>query len=94
MSPNPFVVLGLPGWPDLDDETVLAMVAEIPARICHGHPLRMLIRAAIIAGLCLGLVTAFPGGWADFAVEVLTLHFVVSAAREDLAPPVARLSNR
>jgi hypothetical protein len=180
MKPNPFAVLGLPEWPDLDDETVraawraiaaethpdrpdggdlarytqacaafaelnslwgrseayadlvgqawaegrfdddsdgfpldaepllvafvpaavvpqpvplrevLRMLAEIPARFRRGHPLRLLIRAAVIAGLCLAVVTAFPDrGIATYGVAVLIGLFAVSA-REDMAPPLRR----
>jgi len=65
---------------------VLAMVACIPARIRRGHPLRLLLRAAVIAGLCLTLLTVFAGSLvAGFAVAVLALLFVVSA-RRDMAP--------
>jgi len=177
MTPNPFTVLGLPEWPDLDDETVhaawqaiaaethpdrpdggnlarytqasaayaelntpwgrseayadlveqawadgrlddypgttlldqepmpvvlvpvvfvpqpvplrevLRMLAEIPGRFRRGHPVRLLIRAAVIAGLCLTVLSVFPR-WAapDFGVAVLTGVFFLSA-REDLAPP-------
>jgi len=161
---NPFAVLGLPAWPDLDDETVDAawqqiaaethpdrpdggnlarytqataayndlhcpwgrseafadlleqawdddpddplppsawhtdpgpvpwpevwhMIAQIPARFRRGHPVHLLIRAAVIAGLCLALLAVFPGrSWPGFAVYALTGAFVLSA-REDMAPP-------
>jgi hypothetical protein len=177
MIPNPFAVLGLPAWPDLDDETVhaawqaiaaethpdradggdlarytqagaayaelntawgrseayadlaaqaraggryddypgtcsfdvepvpvvfvpvvlvpqpvplrevLRMLAEVPARIRAGHPVRLLIRAAAIAALCLTVLAVFPR-WAfpDFGVVVLAGFFFISA-REDMAPP-------
>lgn len=65
---------------------VLRVVAEIPSRIRRGHPVRMLIRGAIIAGVCLVVLTVFPGGSADFAVLVLVLFFVLTAYLEDLAP--------
>ena len=61
-------------------------MAEIPARIRRGHPLRILLRAAVIAGLCLTLLTVSPGSSiAGFAVVVLAFLFVVYA-RQDLAP--------
>jgi hypothetical protein len=65
---------------------VLCRVAEIPYRVRDGHPVRLLIRAAIIAGLCLVVLAVFPGGPADFAVLVLALFFVASAYRDDLTP--------
>ena len=45
------------------------------------------IRAAVIAGLCLAIVTLFPGRpAANFSVAVLTVAFAVTA-RNDIAPP-------
>ena len=68
------------------DET-LHQLAEIPARFRRGHPVHLLIRAAVIAGLCLTVLTVFPGRFAaGYSVAVLILFFVVSA-REDMAPP-------
>jgi hypothetical protein len=68
-------------------QEVLRIVAEIPARIRRGHAVRLLLRAAVIAGLCLA-VLAFAPHWAypHFGVAVLIGYFVLSA-REDLAPP-------
>ncbi len=73
---------------------VLRLLAEIPARFRHGHPVRLAIRAAVIAGLCLAVLTFFPR-WAfpHAAVAVLILLFLLYA-RQDLAPlsrPVRRL---
>ncbi len=66
---------------------VLRMAAEIPARFGRGHPLRLAIRAAVIAGLALAVLTAFPGRpAAHFTVMVLIGYFVLSA-RQDMAPP-------
>jgi hypothetical protein len=72
---------------------VLRLLAEVPARIRRGHPVRLLLRAAVIAGLCLAVLAMFPR-WAyhDFGVAVLIGLFVLSG-REDLAPlsrPVMR----
>jgi hypothetical protein len=48
---------------------------------------RLLIRAAVIAGLCLVTLALFPGRpAAGFAVYALIGVFVLSA-REDMAPP-------
>ena len=69
---------------------VWAMIAQVPARVRHGHPLRMLIRAAVIAGLCLAaLVLIRSRAAAGYAVLVLAFLFVVFA-RDDLAPPPRR----
>jgi hypothetical protein len=172
---NPFAVLGLPEWPDLDDETVIAawhaiatathpdregggdlarytqacaafhelstpwgrseayadlvdqawadgryddypdrysrgpdpvqppaqpwvlpppmwladprgMLLDLPYRFRHGHPVRLLIRAAVIAGLCLTALALIPSpAAAHFTVAFLTLYFA-GTARGDLAP--------
>ena len=182
LAPNPFAVLGLPEWPDLDDETVhaawqviaaethpdrpdggnlarftqataayaelccpwgrseayadlleaaraegryddypdhyppgydparragpraelgpvplpevLHLLAEIPARFRRGHPCRLLIRAAVIAGLCAALLTLFPGRPAAnyFAVGLIVM-FPLSAW-EDMAPPARPVRRR
>jgi hypothetical protein len=68
------------------DET-LHQLAEIPARFRRGHHWHLLIRAAVIAGLCVTLLTLFPGRFAaGYGVAVLIMFFVVSV-REDMAPP-------
>jgi hypothetical protein len=81
--PDPWrTELGPVPWPE-----VWHMIAQIPARFRQGHPVRLLIRAAIIAGLCLTLLTVFPGrSWPGFGVAALICTFVVSA-RDDMAPP-------
>ena len=66
---------------------VLHLVAEIPARFRRGHPWRLVIRAAVVAGLCLAVLALFPGRpAAGFAVCALIGVFVLSV-REDMAPP-------
>jgi hypothetical protein len=175
MKPNPFAVLGLPEWPDLDDETVRAawraiaadthpdradggdlarytaataafaelntpwgrseayadlldqdracglsgdmddddllddgpvvvfvpvtfvpqpvplreivhMAAAVPGRLRCGHPWRLLTRALVLAGACLGVLALFralpPGPVVAVAVVLLIVY-----GREDLAPP-------
>ena len=81
--PGPVVVVLAP----VPLRDIAAMAAEVPARVRRGHPVRLLLRAGVIAGLCLALVTIFPGsGLAAYAAAVLALYFAVSA-RHDLAPP-------
>jgi len=65
---------------------VMAMAAAIPGRIRHGHPLRLLIRAAITAAACLAVVTFLPA-YGVFGVMVLATVFA-ACARHDLVPPV------
>jgi hypothetical protein len=68
----------------------LAGLAALPARIRHGRPLRLLIRAAVTAGLAvtvLGLIGGQPAAPAD--VAGLVVWFVLTG-RRDLAPPPQR----
>ena len=83
LGPGPWEVeLGPVPWSE-----VVHLVAEIPARFRRGHPVHLLIRAAVIAGLCLAVLALFPGRpAAGFSVVVLIGVFVLSA-REDMAPP-------
>jgi curved DNA-binding protein CbpA len=68
----------------------LTALAQIPGRILHGRPGRMLIRAAIAALLCLGVLALIPGTpSAPADVTILITAFVVTA-RSDLAPPPRR----
>jgi hypothetical protein len=70
-----------PGW------AVLTSLARLPARIRHGRPLRLLIRAAITAGLCLAVLRLIPGQPAAPAdVAGLILWFTLTG-RRDVAPP-------
>jgi hypothetical protein len=67
-----------------------AGLAALPARIRHGRPLRLLIRAAVTAALAvavLALIGGQPAAPAD--VAGLILWFVLTG-RRDLAPPPER----
>jgi hypothetical protein len=68
---------------------MLAMLAEIPGRIRRGHPLRLLLRAAVIAGLCLTVLTLFPA-LAPLPAAIVAALWCAALAREDLAPPPAQ----
>ena len=74
---------------------VLRLLAGIPARFRRGHPVRLAIRALVIAGLCLA-VLAFGQRWASpqLGIAALIGVFVLSAP-DDMAPaarPVRRTS--
>jgi DnaJ domain len=68
----------------------LAALAQIPSRIVHGRPLRMLLRAAVAAGLCLGVLALIPGMPAEPAVMAMLIGWFVVTARSDMAPPPRR----
>ena len=66
---------------------MLYQLTQIPARFRRGHPVQLAIRAAVIAGLALGVLSLFPARpWTGFTVLVLTAMFVVTA-HQDMAPP-------
>jgi hypothetical protein len=68
----------------------LAALTQIPDRIIHGRPLRMLLRAAIAAGLSLGILALIPGTPSAAADVALLITVFVVTARSDLAPPPRR----
>ena len=75
-----------PAWP----WRLLFAVAWLPSRIRRGRPLRLLIRAALAAGLSLAVLALIPGQPAAPAdVAVLVTWFALSG-RKDLAPPPER----
>jgi hypothetical protein len=62
----------------------------LPARIIHGRPLRLLIRAAACAGLSLVVVWLIPGTPSAPADITGLIIFFALTARADLAPPPRR----
>jgi hypothetical protein len=65
---------------------VAAMAVQLPARIRHGHPRRLLARAAATAGLAAAILAVFPGRIpGSYLIAVLTVVLVMSG-RQDLAP--------
>jgi len=65
----------------------LYWLINLPSRVIHGRPVRMLLRAAVAAGLCLAVLALIPGqAAAPVLVAALICWFVVTA-RSDLAPP-------
>jgi len=68
----------------------LLNLAWLPSRIARGRPGRLLIRAAIAAGLSLVVLALVPGQPAALAdVGGLVVWFVLTG-RKDLAPPPER----
>jgi hypothetical protein len=79
----------VPPW-QLFITVALITVAQIPARIWRGRPLRLLIRAAVAAGVALAVLRLIPGTAAAVAdVFGMTWWFVLTG-RKDLAPPAER----
>ena len=70
------------------------MILDLPYRFRHGHRVRILIRAAIIAGLCLAALAIFPRGPAEGIALCWLIVLFVASARADMAPlsrPVYRI---
>jgi hypothetical protein len=74
---------GLPRHP-------LAAVREFPARIRHGRPGRLLLRAVIAAALALVVLQLIPGTTAAPADITGLITWFVLTGRRDLAPPPER----
>jgi hypothetical protein len=86
-SPLPVVSEALAGPPAGPLELLGACTWQLPARIRHGRPLRLLIRAGLAALACLGVLALIPGqAVAPLLVAALVTWFVVTG-RSDLAPP-------
>ncbi len=71
-------------WP------LLIALARLPSRIRRGRPLRLLIRAAIGAGLSLAVLALIPGQPAAPADVAGLITWFVLTGRRDLAPPPER----
>jgi hypothetical protein len=65
-------------------------LSQLPARIWHGRKLRLLIRAAIAALLCLAVLALIPGQPAEPAVITGLITWFALTSRADLAPPARR----
>lgn len=83
--------LPLPGAPRRPRPgNLLAATGQLPARIRHGRPARLLVRATAAAALALVVLQLIPGNPAAPAdVTGLVLWFLLTG-RSDLAPPPER----
>jgi hypothetical protein len=83
----PAPAMAPPRWPG---QNMGPGLRQIPARIRHGRPLRLLARALAAALLSLLVLALIPGRAAGPAIVTgLTIWFVLTA-RADLAPPPGR----
>ena len=69
---------------------LLGMAVLIPARIWHGRPRRLALRALITALLSLAVVNLLPGQPSGPAVVTGLITWFALTARGDLAPPPGR----
>jgi len=68
----------------------LIRAAQVPARIRRGRPLRLLVRAAIAAGVSLVVLHLIPGTAAAAADVFGLIWWFALTGRKDLAPPPER----
>jgi hypothetical protein len=66
---------------------LVAAVARLPARIRHGRPLRLVIRALAAAALSLAVLALIPGQPAAPALVTGLITWFLLTGRSDLAPP-------
>lgn len=65
-------------------------VAVLPARIRHGRPLRLAVRAVIAAAVAVTALTVIPGTASAPAIVAGSALWWLLTARGDLAPPPGR----
>ncbi len=88
-SPLPAVDADGPQPPSRSDRPgdLLAAVGQLPARIRHGRPLRLVIRALAAALLSLAVLRLIPGQPAAPALVTGLITWFLLTGRSDLAPP-------
>jgi len=69
---------------------LLAVVRHLPARIGHGRPLRLVLRALAAALLILAVLHLIPGQPAAPALVTGLIIWFARTGRSDLAPPPQR----
>lgn len=80
MAGGPAGVLGVVG----------AFTWQLPARIRHGRPLRLVIRGAVASLACLGVLAVIPGQPAAPPLVAALITWFLVTGRSDLAPPWRR----
>jgi hypothetical protein len=73
---------------------LLAAVVQLPARIRHGRPLRLVIRALAAALLSLAVLALIPGQPAAPALVTGLITWFLLTGRSDLAPPATHPRDR
>ncbi len=69
---------------------LLGTAMLLPARICHGRPRHLALRAVLTALLSLAVLNLLPGQPSGPAVVTGLVTWFVLTARGDLAPPPGR----
>ena len=88
-GPEPAGRPSRPGQPSrpVRPRDLLAAVGQLPARIRHGRPLRLVIRALAAALLSLAVLALIPGQPAAPALVTGLITWFLLTGRSDLAPP-------
>ena len=73
---------------------LVAAVLQLPARIRHGRPLRLVIRALAAALLSLAVLALIPGQPAAPALVTGLITWFLLTGRSDLAPPATHPRDR
>ena len=68
-------------------ELIAAFTWQLPARIRHGRPLRLIIRGTVAALGCLGVLAVIPGQPAAPPLVAALITWFVVTGRSYLAPP-------
>lgn len=94
-SPLPVVTVTIPGLTAEEPSEAakapvrpgqfLAAAAQLPARVRCGRPLRLVIRGAVAAVLCLTVLALIPGQPAAPALVAALITWFVITSRSDLA---------
>ena len=87
---EPYVPAPAPALPVPPGTGIMPTVRLVPARIRHGRPVRLLLRAIIAAVLSLLVLRLVPGQPSGPAVVTGLITWFVLTARGDLAPPPGR----
>ena len=69
-------------------------MVQLPARIRHGRPLRLVIRALAAALLSLAVLALIPGQPAAPALVTGLITWFLLTGRSDLAPPMTHPRDR
>jgi hypothetical protein len=81
-------------YADMESEDTLTeppvVSAGIAARVWHGRPVRLLLRALVVALLSLAVLALIPGQPAEPAVITGLVTWFLLTGRADLAPPPVR----
>ena len=87
---EPYVPAPAPALPARPGTGIIRIVRLVPARIRHGRPVRLLLRAIVAAVLSLLVLRLVPGQPSGPAVVTGLITWFVLTARGDLAPPPGR----